>query len=88
LKPLERGLAEREAREFYIVSAQAAALLAYAYARCGRLSDSLPLLEWVIELALHQEFRAGQSRLLVLLGEVHLLAGRVDEATRFAERPS
>jgi tetratricopeptide (TPR) repeat protein len=85
-KPLERGLAEREAREFYFVSLQAAGLLAYAYAQSGRSSESDPLLEWASEMALSPEFRTGQTRLLVLLGEVHLLAGRIDEAARFAER--
>ena len=38
------------------------------------------------ELALGPEFRVVQPRLLVLLGEVHLLAGRAEEAARFAER--
>jgi class 3 adenylate cyclase/tetratricopeptide (TPR) repeat protein len=85
-KPLERGLAEREAREFYFVSVQAAGLLAYAYAQSGRSSESDPLLEWASEMALGPEFSPGQVRLLILLGEVHLLAGRIDEAARFAER--
>jgi len=37
-------------------------------------------------MALIPEFRVGQPRVLVLLGEIHLLAGRADEAARFAER--
>jgi hypothetical protein len=44
------------------------------------------LLEWASEMALSPEFRTGQARLLILLGEVHLLAGRTAEAARFAER--
>ena len=85
-RPLERGLSLGESKEFYFVSAQTASFLAAAYARSGRLGDSLPLLEWASELALRPEFRAGQPRLLVSMGEVYLLAGRAEEAARFAER--
>jgi tetratricopeptide (TPR) repeat protein len=84
--PLERGLGLGESREFYFVSVQTAAFLASAYARCGRPGDSPPLLEWASELALRPEFRVGQSRLLVSMGEVYLLAGRAEEAGRLAER--
>jgi class 3 adenylate cyclase/tetratricopeptide (TPR) repeat protein len=83
---LERGLALGQSKEFYFVSAQTAAFLAYAHAQLGRLADSFPLLEWASELALSSDFRAGQPRLLVLMGEVYVLAGRTQEAAAFAER--
>jgi hypothetical protein len=67
------------------VSAQTAAFLAYAHAQLGRLADSFPPLEWASELTLSSDFRAGQPRLLVLLGEVYVLAGRTQEAAAFAE---
>jgi tetratricopeptide (TPR) repeat protein len=62
-----------------------ASYLAYAYALSGRLSDSLPLLGRPTSFGLRPEFRSGQPRLLVTLGEVHLLAGQAAEAVRFAE---
>ena len=86
LRPLERGLGLGESKEFYFVSAQTASFLANAYARSGRPGDSLPLLEWASELALRPDFRVGQSRLLVSMGEVYLLVGRIEEAARLAER--
>jgi tetratricopeptide (TPR) repeat protein len=68
------------------MSAHTAVVLAHAHALSGRPDDSLPLLGWASDLALRPDFRTGQSRLLVSMGEVHLLAGRAAEAHRFADR--
>jgi class 3 adenylate cyclase/tetratricopeptide (TPR) repeat protein len=83
---LDRGLALCESREFYLPAAMTASYLAYAYALSGRLSNIPPLLARATEFALRPEFRSGQPRLLVTLGEVHLLAGQAADAARLAER--
>ena len=57
-----------------------------AYALSGRIADAMPLLTQALE----QETALGradtQARCRLSLGEVHLLAGRLDEAHTLAER--
>jgi tetratricopeptide (TPR) repeat protein len=81
---LEQGLALCELRELRIVFAATAAHLALAYARSGRLADSLRLLEREAAPANIAQYRAGEPRRLILLGEAGLLAGRGDEAAHLA----
>jgi len=47
--------------------------------------DSNVCLNDSARLTLRPDFRTGQSRLLVSMGEVDLLAGRAEEARRFAD---
>src|SRR5207302_7673403 len=83
IAPLERGLTLCELRELYGLSPPTASYLAYAYALSGRLDDSLRLLERKPEPA---RVAGGQPRRLILLSEIHLLAGRTTESSRLAEQ--
>ena len=59
--------------------------LGYVYALVGRLADALPILKATAEqdrirLIAHQSIR------VAYLGEAYLMAGRMDEATEFADQ--
>jgi len=65
---------------FYI-----APILAYAYARCGRLAEAVPLLEQAME-AIAKRFVTNYSVGARYLSEAYLLAGREREARDWADR--
>jgi class 3 adenylate cyclase/tetratricopeptide (TPR) repeat protein len=83
---LERALALWSERNLRISSPVTMGFLGYAYALSGRVSEGLSLLQEAEaageSLSLHW-FRALQD---VHIGETHLVADRLDEARRYAER--
>jgi tetratricopeptide (TPR) repeat protein len=85
--PLERGLQLCEASVGPLYFSLIAALLGAAYARLGRLSEGLPLLEQALEIVVTKGVRGHNTAMyFVLLGEAYLLAGRTDEAFECANR--
>ena len=66
---------------------RAAAYLGAAYTLGGRLADAVPLLMRAVELTVASEMSHLQALCRLSLGEVHLLAGRLEEAQALAERP-
>lgn len=83
---LERGLALCQDEDLPVWFPWIASGLGAAYARCGRVTASLPLLEQAVERADHMGIMAYQARRLAWLGEAYLLAGRMAEAHECAER--
>jgi tetratricopeptide (TPR) repeat protein len=83
---LERALALWSERNLRISSPVTMGFLGYAYALSGRVSEGIALLqeaEAAGESLNLKWFRALQD---VHFGETHLLADRLDEARRYAER--
>ena len=89
---LERGVALARAPNLYrggvglILLPLLTSPLGAAYARSGRLAEALPLLEKAVEEAAATGLMIHQSLRTAWLGETHLLAGRLDEASQFAQR--
>src|SRR5262249_9120371 len=84
--PLERGLDLCELRELQGVFPVLVSNLADAYALSGRVGDGMAVLERLENLGQMTVFRTRQARWLGLLGEGHLLAGRIAEGGRLAEQ--
>jgi tetratricopeptide (TPR) repeat protein len=78
------GLANiyREPTYFHMI----AAFLGSAYAMCGRVADSLAVLEEAIEQSIATKLMARHTIILVALGESYLLANRLIEANDCANR--
>ena len=77
--------------EVYLFLPRVMAYLGYAYALAGRLPEALPLLEQ--GQALQEQARATgrgslaqQARIVAMLSETYLLAGRLDDARQGAAR--
>jgi tetratricopeptide (TPR) repeat protein len=88
---LAQGLDVCQTGQVYFFLPTMTAQLGYAYALVGRLPEALPLLEQAQAL-LEQDQNAGRgslvpkARIVTLLSEAYLLAGRLDEARLSAER--
>ncbi len=63
-----------------------AALQGYAVAFSGHLADAVHLLEQALDRAVALNFMFGHSLWVAWVAEVHLLAGRIAEASRLAEQ--
>src|SRR5262249_37027206 len=79
---LERGLRLCEEWQLHLVHYPTAAYLGSAYALAGRDADALPLLE----LAARENYGFHPALWKTMLGEAHLLAGRLTEASELAEQ--
>jgi len=79
---LERGLQICEQRQFHLIYYMVQAYLGYAYALTGRDAEALPLLvaSTAIDAGFHPALR------VIMLGEAHLLAGRIDLAQQCVDR--
>jgi predicted ATPase/class 3 adenylate cyclase len=88
---LAQGLDVCQTGQVYFFLPTMTAQLGYAYALAGRLPEALPLLEQAQTL-LEQDQNAGRgslvpkARIVGLLSEAYLLAGRLDEARQGAAR--
>src|SRR4029453_1303158 len=88
---LAQGLDVCQTSQVYYFLPTMTAQLGYAYALAGRLPEALLLLEQAQAL-LEQDQNAGRgsvvakARIVALLSEAYLLAGRLDAARRSAER--
>jgi tetratricopeptide (TPR) repeat protein len=82
----ERALAMSGFADLPVGYAYVAFHLGYALALAGRADEGLPLLEKTIELAEAKGFVARHALRLAYLGEVYLLADRVEDAARAAAR--
>ncbi len=83
---LERGLGVCQAWHILLLFPWIASDLGYAYALAGRVAEALPLLEQAAERDASMRLVAGQSLRVAYLSEAYLLAGRMDDAIRFAHR--
>jgi class 3 adenylate cyclase/tetratricopeptide (TPR) repeat protein len=79
---LGRGFAMSE--QVPLLRPPIAADLGLAYARCGRIAEGLSHLDAAVESATKMGRFSRLPLLLVKCGEIHLLAGDPDEATRLA----
>ncbi len=79
---LGRGFATSE--QVPLLRPPIAADLGVAYARCGRIAEGLSHLDAAVEGATSMGRLSRLPLLLVKCGEIHLLAGEPDEATRLA----
>jgi len=86
LPRLERAMGLCQDADLPIYFHQIAAPLGAAYALPGRVADAVALLTQAIEHATALEMVVFQVSCRLLLGEAHLLAGRLDEAQVLAER--
>jgi DNA-binding winged helix-turn-helix (wHTH) protein/tetratricopeptide (TPR) repeat protein len=85
---LERARALREAANFPHAFRLCHATLGAAYILSGRVTESLPLLEQVLEVeqSLPASIRRSASLFPVWLGEGYMLAGRLEEAMQLGEQ--
>ncbi|HSD50572.1 MAG TPA: adenylate cyclase, partial [Candidatus Methylomirabilis sp.] len=81
---LERGLGVCQARQILFLFPWIDSALGHAYALAGRIAEGLPLLEQAAERDASMRLVAHQSIRVAYLSEAYLLAGRMDDATRFA----
>jgi tetratricopeptide (TPR) repeat protein len=81
---LERDVHLCEAAELLTMYAWAAPCLGVAYALSGRVSDALPLLERAVEHG--AKITGDLAWQMAVTGEGYLLAGDIDNPTRFADR--
>src|SRR5262249_51272414 len=88
LPPLERAMVLLETSRGFFFSIVASSL-GRAYARSGRVAESVSLLERVVAAQRDTLMRtgfAGQAAVLIHLGEAHLLSGRTTEAHQAAKQ--
>jgi predicted ATPase/class 3 adenylate cyclase len=83
---LERGLELCRVWNILSLFPETAAALGCAYACAGRVAEALPLLEQAEQRVAARGSISGPSRLVIYVSEVYLLAGRMQEAVRLAER--
>jgi tetratricopeptide (TPR) repeat protein len=83
---LERGLGVCQVRQILFLFPWIDSALGHAYALAGRVAEALPLLEGAAERDASMRLVAHQSIRVTYLSEAYLLAGRMDDATRFAGR--
>ena len=84
IEVLARGFAASE--QVPLLRPSIAADLGLAYARCGRIGEGLPHLDAAVEGATKIGRFSRLPLLLVKCGEMHLLAGELDEAAGLARR--
>jgi DNA-binding NtrC family response regulator/tetratricopeptide (TPR) repeat protein/class 3 adenylate cyclase len=80
---LEHALAQCRAADIPLYLPGIMATLGLAYARCGQVTEALHLLD---QVEVRQTTGGGGDRVMLHLGEGYLLAGRVEDAHRLAER--
>ena len=80
---LEHALAQCRAADIPLYLPAIMATLSVAYARSGQVSEALRLLD---QVEVRQTTGGGGDRVMLHLGEAYLLAGRVEDAHRLAER--
>jgi class 3 adenylate cyclase/tetratricopeptide (TPR) repeat protein len=85
ISQLERALAGCRAIDNRLWLPLITAHLGLAYALCGRVAEALPLLKQIA--AQQDSWTEGRNLPVIsLVGEVYLLAGRLEDASNFAER--
>lgn len=82
---LERGREICERGQITILAPGIAALLGFAVALSGRMSEALPLVEWAARDAVVSQQRYRHLVIVRLLGGVYLMAGRFTEALERAQ---
>ncbi len=82
---LERGLQVCQTWHIPLMFPWVASAVGYAYALAGRVDEALPLLEQAVDQAASVGILGRLSIQVAWLGEVHLLAGRISDADRFAQ---
>jgi transcriptional regulator with AAA-type ATPase domain/tetratricopeptide (TPR) repeat protein len=80
---LEHALAQCRAADIPLYLPGIMATLGLAYARSGQVTEALHLLD---QVEVRQTTGGGGDRIMLHLGEGYLLAGRVEDAHRLAER--
>jgi tetratricopeptide (TPR) repeat protein len=80
---LEHALAQCRAADIPLYLPAIMATLGLAYARSGQITEALHLLD---QVEVRQTSGGGGDRIMLHLGEGYLVAGRVEEAHRLAER--
>ena len=80
---LEHALAQCRAADIPLYLPAIMATLGLAYARSGQVTEALHLLD---QVEVRQTTGGGGDRVMLHLGEGYLLAGRVEDAHRLAER--
>jgi tetratricopeptide (TPR) repeat protein len=80
---LEHALAQCRTADIPLYLPAIMATLGLAYARSGQVTEALHLLE---QVEVRQTTGGGGDRIMLHLGEGYLVAGRVEEAYRLAER--
>ena len=83
---LEQGLEAVRAGDSPLWFPRLASALGCAYGLAGRLTDALSLTQAAVTQGAAMSLMGGHSLLLTYLSEVHLRAGRVDDARQNAER--
>ncbi|MGQ0670935.1 MAG: tetratricopeptide repeat protein, partial [Actinomycetota bacterium] len=84
---LERGLEESRASGFQALAFHGvAAFLGAAYTLAGRLEEAVPLLERVVTRTESMGAWFAYLIAIIPLTEAHMLAGRLDEASRLGQR--
>jgi DNA-binding NtrC family response regulator/tetratricopeptide (TPR) repeat protein/class 3 adenylate cyclase len=80
---LEHALAQCRAADIPLYLPGIMATLGLAYVRSGQVTEALPLLD---QVEVRQTTGGGGDRIMLHLGEGYLLAGRMEDAHRLAER--
>jgi tetratricopeptide (TPR) repeat protein len=83
---LEQGLEAVRAGNSPLWFPRLASALGSAYGLAGRLTEALSLTQAAVSQGAAMNLMGGHSLLLAYLGEVHLRAGRIDDARKNAER--
>ena len=83
---LEQGLEAVRAGDSPLWFPRLASALGSAYGLAGRLTEALSLTQAAVSQGAAMNLMGGHSLLLAYLSEVHLRAGRIDDARQHAER--